>query len=183
MINQPTETNTLVLGGGCFWCTEAIYNTIEGVIEVIPGYTGGETKNPTYSEVCTGETGHAEVVLIKFDPKRVELSQLLHIFFMSHDPTTINRQGADVGSQYRSAIFYSSSEQKSESLKMIGELTKQQAFKSEIVTEVVPLTLFYKAEDYHVNYYSRNKNQGYCRIVIQPKIEKIKKNYLEKQKK
>lgn len=182
MVNQPNKTESIVLGGGCFWCTEAIYKNVEGVTEVTPGYTGGETKNPSYQDVCSGETGHAEVVNVKFDPTIVSLNTILKIFFETHDPTSLNRQGADVGTQYRSAIFYSSLVQKNIALETIEEIKKQKKIKQEIVTEVVPLTTFYKAEDYHFNYYYRNSNQPYCRFIINPKIEKFKKLFPENQK-
>jgi methionine-S-sulfoxide reductase len=182
MVNQPNKTDRIVLGGGCFWCTEAIYKNVEGVTEVTPGYTGGEKKNPSYQDVCSGETGHAEVVNVKFDPTIVSLNTILKIFFETHDPTSLNRQGADVGTQYRSAIFYSSLVQKNIALETIEEIKKQKKTKQDIVTEVVPLTTFYKAEDYHFNYYYRNSNQPYCRFIINPKIEKFKKLFPENQK-
>jgi peptide-methionine (S)-S-oxide reductase len=179
MLNQTDSIETIVLGGGCFWCTEAIYKNTKGVIEVTPGYSGGTVANPTYSDVCSGETGHAEVVEIKFDRKIIDLSKILDIFFMTHDPTSFNKQGADVGTQYRSIIFYGSEEQKKEALEKIEQLKRQKIFNQEIVTEVFPLSKFYKAEDYHFNYYSRNFNQPYCRFIINPKIEKFKKLFPE----
>jgi methionine-S-sulfoxide reductase len=177
MTNQPKQIETIVLGGGCFWCTEAIYMNVEGVIEVTPGYSGGEQANPSYNDVCSGETGHAEVVMIKFDPTIVDLELILDVFFMTHDPTTLNRQGADVGSQYRSVIFYSSDKQKETAIDKIDKIKKESIFKNSIVTEVVPFANFYQAEDYHINYYNRNKNQPYCRFIIEPKLEKFKMRF------
>jgi methionine-S-sulfoxide reductase len=182
MVNQPIKPDSIVLGGGCFWCTEAIYKNVKGVTEVTPGYTGGETRNPTYQDICSGETGHAEVVKVEFDPAIVSLSTILTIFFETHDPTSLNKQGADVGTQYRSAIFYSTLVQKEIILEKIKQINKQKKYKKEIVTEVVPLTTFYKAEDYHFNYYDRNSNQPYCRFIINPKIEKFKKLFPENKK-
>jgi peptide-methionine (S)-S-oxide reductase len=183
MIHQPENIETIVLGGGCFWCTEAIYTNTEGVLEVTPGYSGGTIANPSYEDVCSGETGHAEVVRVKFDRNIVDLSKILDIFFTIHDPTSLNRQGADIGTQYRSVIFYSTEKQKETSIEKIKQLTDQKAFAEKIVTEVIPLSEFYKAEDYHLNYYNRNGNQPYCRYIIKPKIEKFKKLFPEGLKK
>jgi peptide-methionine (S)-S-oxide reductase len=177
---QPNQIDSIVLGGGCFWCTEAIYKNVEGVIEITPGYSGGSFKNPTYEEVCSGKTGHAESVMIKFDRNIVDLGKILDVFFATHDPTTLNRQGADIGSQYRSVIFYSSPTQKEMAVKKIESLENQKVFNKKIVTEVVPLTEFYKAEKYHLDYYERNKNKAYCRFVILPKIEKFKQLFQNK---
>jgi methionine-S-sulfoxide reductase len=173
----------IVFGGGCFWCTEAVFERIEGVSDVIPGYSGGNVINPSYREVCTGNTGHAEVVEVTYDSSVVKLETLLKVFFTTHDPTTLNRQGADVGTQYRSAIFYTSDKQKVLAEMIIGELERNKVFNDPIVTEVKPLENFYQAEDYHNGYFEANKQQPYCRIVIQPKIEKLEKvfdNFLKK---
>jgi len=169
-------------GNGCFWCTEAIFQQLDGVESVLPGYTGGDSKNPSYKEICTGTTGHAEVIQIAFDPKIISYRELLDVFFYTHDPTTLNRQGNDVGTQYRSAIFYQDSAQKEEAMKMIEQLTMEQVYDDAIVTEVTALDVFYEAEDYHVNYYNNNKNQGYCRAVINPKLDKFVKKYGSKLK-
>lgn len=171
--NEGYETATL--GGGCFWCTEAVFKEVKGVLEVQPGYSGGHIKNPAYREVTTGRTGHAEVVEITFDPAVVSFGKILEYFFATHDPTTLNRQGADVGTQYRSAIFYHSPEQKLAAEKLILQLENERAFDRPIVTEVTPFTAFYKAEDYHKDYFERNGGQPYCRLVVAPKVEKIKK--------
>jgi methionine-S-sulfoxide reductase len=165
----------IVFGGGCFWCTEAVFERIEGVSDVIPGYSGGNVINPSYREVCTGNTGHAEVVEVTYDSSVVKLETLLKVFFTTHDPTTLNRQGADVGTQYRSAIFYTSDKQKLVAEMVIGELERNKVFNDPLVTEVKPLENFYQAEDYHNGYFEANKQLPYCRIVIQPKIEKLEK--------
>ena len=169
------ELETATLGGGCFWCTEAVYLELKGVESVKPGYSGGHVKNPTYQEVCTEATGHAEVVQITFDPEVVSFSEILEVFFVTHDPTTLNRQGNDVGTQYRSAIFYHSEQQKQTAIKVIGLLEKEKAYNKPIVTEVTPFDAFYVAEDYHINYFARNKNQPYCQYVVAPKVEKFRK--------
>ena len=163
------------LGGGCFWCTEAVFKEVKGVVEAEPGYSGGHIKNPAYREVTTGRTGHAEVVQITFDPAVVSFAKILEYFFATHDPTTLNRQGADVGTQYRSAIFYHSPEQKLAAEKLIQQLENDRVYDRPIVTEVTPFTAFYKAEDYHKNYFERNGRQPYCRMVVAPKVDKIKK--------
>lgn len=173
ILNNTQNVETIVLGGGCFWCTEAIYQNVEGVINVTPGYSGGNVPNPSYEEVCTGQTGHAEVVKIEFDPSKVDLNRILDIFFQVHDPTTLNQQSADIGTQYRSVIFYVSNEQKAKIIKKIKNI--QDSSEKHIITEVSQLTNFYKAEEYHLNYFNRNKNQPYCRYVIKPKVEKFKK--------
>lgn len=159
------------LGGGCFWCVEAVYQRIPGVVSVTSGYSGGAVKNPTYDQVCSGTTGHAEVVQIEFDPAKVSYAKILETFWKAHDPTTLNRQGNDAGTQYRSAIFYHSSEQQRAALESIRKV--QPAFDDPIVTEVKPFEVFYKAEDYHQKYYENNANQAYCRFVIRPKLDKI----------
>jgi len=170
------------LGAGCFWCIEAIFQDLKGVQSVTSGYAGGHVKNPSYKEVCTGTTGHAEVARIVFDPAVISYEDLLYVFWRTHDPTTLNRQGADVGSQYRSAIFYHSEEQKKIAEKSKAETDKSGIFDSPIVTEIVPLTNFYEAEDYHQDYYNINPNQPYCRFVIDPKVAKFKKEFKEKLK-
>lgn len=169
-------------GNGCFWCTEAIFQQLNGVTSVMPGYTGGRVKNPTYEEVCTGTTGHAEAIQIKYDPSVITYRELLDVFFYTHDPTTLNRQGADVGTQYRSAIFYHSKEQEQDAKAMIAQLTAEGVYDNPIVTELSAFTVFYDAEDYHKNYYNNNKNQGYCRVVINPKLDKFMKKYGHKTK-
>jgi methionine-S-sulfoxide reductase len=173
----------ITLGGGCFWCLDAVYREIRGVEKVLSGYSGGSVVNPSYEEVCTGSTGHAEVVQITFNPRIITAEKLLQIFFVIHDPTTLNRQGADVGTQYRSIIFYRNQKQKDVIDKVIGELKKDKVYKNPIVTAVVPFQFFYTAEDYHQDYYSQNKEQGYCRIIINPKLEKFKKTFRDNLKK
>lgn len=177
------ETNKLekiTLGGGCFWCIEATFNNLKGVNKVISGYSGGNVENPTYKEVCSGSTGHAEVVQITYDSSIISLKDILEVFFTVHDPTTLNRQGADIGTQYRSAIFYHNKKQKDIANKIISTLNKNKVFKDNIVTEVTAFNNFYPAEDYHKNYYELNKKEPYCRIVIKPKIDKIQKKFSEK---
>lgn len=169
-------------GNGCFWCTEAIFMQLKGVSAVLPGYTGGTSKNPTYKQVCEGNTGHAEVLQISYDPKIISYRELLEVFFYTHDPTTLNRQGADIGTQYRSAIFYHDESQKQEAIKIIDQLTNEKVYSDKIVTEVTKFKLFYEAEDYHKNYYNNNKEQGYCRAVINPKLDKFVKKYKSKLK-
>lgn len=171
------------LGGGCFWCTEAIYMELKGVVDVKPGYSGGHVKKPTYKQVCEGTTGHAEVVQITFDPAVVSYSEILEVFFMTHDPTTLNRQGNDVGPQYRSVIFYHNEEQKEVAERVIDLFEKEEVYSRPIVTEVTEFEKFYIAEDYHINYYARNKTQGYCQFVVTPKLEKFKKIFKDQLKK
>ncbi len=166
---------TIILAGGCFWCTEAVFKNLKGVIKVTPGYSGGNIPNPSYEEVSSENSGHAECVEIVFDNETISFNSLLEVFFKLHDPTTLNRQGADVGTQYRSAIFYKDEDQKKKSIESIHEYQKQ--YKDKIVTEVTEFTNFYPAEDYHKEYYFKNKNNPYCRLVIDPKIEKLKKNF------
>lgn len=168
------------LAGGCFWCLEAVYKQLRGVLSVESGYAGGHIPNPTYQQVCTGGTGHAEVVQITFNPEEITFRDLLEVFFTIHDPTTLNRQGADVGTQYRSAIFYHTPEQKQEAENIIRELTYEKAWDSPIVTEIVALESFYKAEQYHQDYYQNNPYQPYCQVVIAPKVAKFRQKYLEK---
>lgn len=183
-MNENVKLDTITLGGGCFWCVEAIYQRLNGVISVTSGYAGGKIANPTYREVSSGMTGHAESVQIVYDTNVVPLSEILQVFFKVHDPTTLNRQGADEGTQYRSVIFYRTDEQKKTSEDIKNGLNKSGAFDEPIVTEISPFTNFYKAEDYHQNYYNENKNSNpYCRIVIVPKIEKFEAYFKDKLKK
>ena len=168
--------------GGCFWCTEAVFLEIKGVEKVVSGYIGGKTLNPTYKDICTGETGHAEAIQITFNPNEVAYEDLLEIFFGTHDPTTLNRQGADVGTQYRSEIFYHSEAQKAKAENYIQLLEKEKLYDKKIVTKVSSATKFYLAEDYHQNYYNQNSSQGYCQMVIAPKLEKLRKYYKSKLK-
>lgn len=175
--------DTITLGGGCFWCVEAVYEQLDGVIKVESGYSGGETLNPTYKAVCTGTTGHAEVVQITYDKNKTSLDEILKVFFTVHDPTTLNRQGADVGTQYRSAIFYRNQEQEQKAKEIIASLNKEHIYDSPVVTEVTAFDKFYKAEDYHQDYYNQNPEQGYCRMVIRPKVEKFEKLFKDRLKK
>jgi peptide-methionine (S)-S-oxide reductase len=177
MDNSTNHTETAVLGGGCFWCTEAIFQMLPGVKSVASGYAGGTTENPTYKEVCTGKTGHAEVIQVEYDPKVVSYDKILATFWEAHDPTTLNRQGADTGTQYRSIILYNSEAQRVAAEKSKAEAQKE--FHSPIVTQIVPLKKFYKAEDYHQDFYRSNPDQGYCRAVIRPKVEKFEKKLQE----
>ena len=170
-IKQIFEQATF--GAGCFWCVEAIFERLEGVVDVRVGYTGGKTKNPTYEEVCSGETGHVEVIQLDFNPQMIGFKQLLDIFWKSHDPTTLNRQGADMGTQYRSAVFYHSDKQRKITNKSLKAVDKMQMYKNPIVTEITPLTTFYYAEEYHQDYYRLNSNAPYCQVVIQPKLKKL----------
>jgi peptide-methionine (S)-S-oxide reductase len=176
-------TEIATFANGCFWCTEAIFEELDGVISATSGYTGGQTENPTYKEVCTGETGHAECLQIVYDPAKISFDQLLEVFWETHDPTTLNRQGADVGTQYRSGVFYHNPEQKEKAEKYKAELNKSGAFDKPIVTEITPFTKFYAAENYHQQYYENNNNTNpYCKIVIQPKLEKFRKVFKDKLK-
>ena len=170
------------LAGGCFWCLEAVYDELNGVTDVVSGYTGGPRPNPTYDQVCSGATGHAEVVQVTFNPAVVSFRELLEVFFTIHDPTTLNRQGADVGTQYRSAVFYHSPEQKETAEQVIAELNKAKIWDAPIVTEVTALTQFSPAEDYHQEYFARNPGQGYCQFVVAPKVAKFRSKYLQKLK-
>ena len=170
------------LAGGCFWCVEAVFDELRGVERVESGYAGGSVPNPSYQQVCTGTTGHAEVVRVTYDPSVVSYRDLLGVFFSTHDPTQLNRQGADVGTQYRSAIYYHSPEQKEIAESFIQELDAARLWGASVVTEVAPLTKFYPAEDYHRDYYRRNPAQGYCRAVIEPKVAKFRKQYLDRLK-
>lgn len=168
---------TITIGGGCFWCTEAIFKRLKGVEEVTSGYSGGLRSEPTYEQVTTGATGHAEVVQIEFDPNVISFKKLIEIFFYLHDPTTLNRQGADEGTQYRSVIFYHNEKQKEEAEIVRDEVADSGAYSNPIITEIVPFENFYTAEEYHQNFYENNKNQGYCSYVISPKIHKLLKDY------
>lgn len=177
------KTDTATFATGCFWCTEAIFEELNGVLSVTSGYSGGHLANPTYKQVCTGETGHAECVQIAYEPNKITYDELLEAFFEVHDPTSLNRQGADVGTQYRSAIFYHNDEQKKKAEYYKNELDKSGAYNKPIVTEIVPFTKFYKAENYHQQYYDNNKNANpYCSIVIRPKLEKFQKVFGKKLK-
>jgi len=178
--NQYSGKEVATLAGGCFWCLESIFNEVDGIEKVVSGYTGGKTINPSYSEVCSGATGHAEAVQLIFEPKRISFEQILRIFFSIHDPTTLNRQGADVGTQYRSAIFYHNEEQKAIAEQVIQELGAEKVYDSPIVSEVVPFHDFYAAEDYHQKYFAGNPQQAYCQMVIAPKLAKFRKRHLEK---
>lgn len=173
------ETETATFGAGCFWCVEAQFQQLIGVKEVISGYTGGHIKNPTYEQVCTGETGHAEVANIVFYPDSISYDKLLEAFFVAHDPTQLNRQGNDVGTQYRSAIYYHNDQQKKQAEFLVKRLNEEKAYPNPIVTEISPYKEFYKAEDYHTNYYKLNPNNPYCQMVVKPKAEKFKKVFEE----
>lgn len=167
-------------GGGCFWCTEAVFTAVKGVLSVTSGYMGGQTENPTYEAVCTGITGHAEIIQIEFDAAKVSFQELLLIFFKTHDATTLNRQGADVGTQYRSVVFYENEEQKTQTERMISQLNAEKVFSNPIVTEVSAVEQFYPAEKYHQDYFINHRNQGYCMAVIEPKLAKFAANFRDK---
>ncbi|MDH3322534.1 MAG: peptide-methionine (S)-S-oxide reductase MsrA [Flavobacteriaceae bacterium] len=177
---MDNNLSVATFGNGCFWCTEAIFQQLKGVEKVMPGYTGGSVKNPSYKEVCTGSTGHAEAIQISYDASVISFRELLDVFFYTHDPTTLNRQGGDVGTQYRSAIFYHDESQKKDAEVIIAQLEAEQVYDDKIVTEITAFDIFYEAEDYHQNYYINNKNQGYCRAVINPKLDKFVKKYSSK---
>ena len=179
---SPGEKEVATLAGGCFWCIEAIFADLRGVERVVSGYTGGAIPNPTYDQVCSGTTGHAEAVEVTFDPRVISFKDLLQLFFTLHDPTTPNRQGADVGTQYRSAVFYHSPKQKDETEQVMKKIEAEQVWDGSIVTEVAPFTVFFPAEDYHQDYYKNNSAQPYCRAVIAPKIAKLRKLYLDRLK-
>ena len=179
----PSNPEVATLAGGCFWCTEAIFNELRGVEKVESGYSGGSVANPSYQQVCTGSTRHAEAVQITFDPTVISFKDILQIFFTTHDPTTLNRQGADVGTQYRSAIFYHTGEQRSVAEEVVKEVNASKIWKRTVVTEVSPFKLFYKAEDYHQDFYKNNPDSGYCQVVIEPKIVKLRKQYQDRLKK
>lgn len=184
VLNTMTQQKEIAtLGGGCFWCLEAVYDELRGVEDVVSGYSGGHLKDPSYELVCSGATGHAEVVQVTFDPAVISYREILEVFFAIHDPTTLNRQGADVGTQYRSAIFYHSAEQKATAETLIAELNAAGLWQRPIVTEVTPFQVFYPAEEYHQEYFARNPHQGYCQFVIAPKVAKFRKQHLAKLKK
>jgi peptide-methionine (S)-S-oxide reductase len=173
------QTEKIVFGGGCFWCTEAVFKNLKGVVSVVSGYAGGTVSNPTYEQVSEGNTGHAEVVLIEYNPQEVELKTLLVVFFATHDPTTLNRQGADVGEQYRSAVFYTKESQRDIVINFINEINNSSKDGGKVVTEVKPLDAFYEAEKYHQNYFENNPNNPYCAVVINPKLEKVQKLFAD----
>src|SRR6201996_5264534 len=179
---KPPKTDTATFATGCFWCTEAKFQQLKGVKKVTSGFTGGHVANPSYKLVCTGTTGHAEACNIIYDPSVISYDELLQAFFVAHDPTQLNRQGNDVGTQYRSAIFYHNAEQKKKADYYIGKLNAEKAYKSKIVTEVTPYKAFYKAEDYHQDYFNQNPNQEYCKYVIQPEVEAFKRAFKDKLK-
>lgn len=168
------------LAGGCFWCTEAVFQRLRGVESVLSGYTGGQVENPTYEQVCTGRTGHAEAIQVTFDPSVISYAELVEVFFHLHDPTTLNRQGADVGTQYRSAIYYHDEEQKQTAERVRDEIEASKAYDDPIVTEITPAVTFYPAEDYHLDFYNRNQGYPYCSVVIDPKVRKLMREYSEK---
>jgi peptide-methionine (S)-S-oxide reductase len=178
---MSTNTNgreeTITLGGGCFWCLEAVFDQMRGVTDVLSGYAGGHVANPTYREVCAETTGHAEVVQVRFNPEIISLKELLSVFFTIHDPTTLNRQGADVGTQYRSVIFYHNEAQRETAVTLMNELNEANIWHHPIVTEIAPIDTFYVAEDYHQNYYVNNPDQGYCRVVVAPKVAKFRQKF------
>ncbi|HEY4712061.1 MAG TPA: peptide-methionine (S)-S-oxide reductase MsrA [Dehalococcoidia bacterium] len=178
-MNQAASLEVATLAGGCFWCIEAVFREVDGVENVVSGYTGGTTVNPTYEQVCSSKTGHAEAVQVSFDPLRISYREILEIFFSIHDPTTLNRQGADVGTQYRSAIFYHSEQQKAIAEELLAELNTAHLWKKPIVTQIVPLHTFYLAEDYHQGYFSQHPEQGYCQMVIAPKVNKFRQQWLK----
>lgn len=180
---MKTDKEIATLGAGCFWCTEAIFNEIKGVEKVESGFSGGRASNPSYEDVCTGKTGHAEAVQVTFDPKIISFEEIMKIFFTAHDPTTMNRQGADVGEQYRSVIFYRSEKQRKTAEQVVKELESQKIWGKPIVTQIVPFKAFYKAEDYHQNYYKKNRYHPYCLLIINPKLRKFRESFEGKLKK
>lgn len=182
IMDEQKGLEVATVAGGCFWCTEAVFLELKGVKKVVSGYTGGTLKNPTYKEICTGTTGHAEAIAITFDPKLISYDDILEVFFATHDPTTLNRQGADVGTQYRSEIFYNSEVQKNAAENFIKLLNDQKIYGKNVVTAISKAGIFYPAEDYHQDYYNQNKSQPYCMAVINPKLEKLRKNYPSKLK-
>jgi peptide-methionine (S)-S-oxide reductase len=179
----PQGKDIILLGGGCFWCTEAVFQRLDGVEAVISGYAGGIVENPTYRQICTGTTGHAEVIQVIFDPKKISLATILEVFWATHDPTTLNRQGADVGPQYRSAVFFMDSKQEELAQLMKNELDQSRVLDSPIVTEITPFSNFYPAENYHQDYFNLNGMQPYCQFVVRPKVEKLKKYFADRMKK
>jgi peptide-methionine (S)-S-oxide reductase len=184
-MGQPISSGQreiVTLGGGCFWCLEAVFDNLKGVTDVVSGYAGGKTPNPSYEQVCTGRTGHAEVVQVTIDPQQISFREILEVFFSIHDPTTLNRQGADVGTQYRSAIFYHSPEQKAAAEEVVKTFTTAKVWDKPIVTELTPFSAFYLAEDYHQEYFAHHPEQGYCQVVIAPKVAKFRKKFSERLK-
>jgi peptide-methionine (S)-S-oxide reductase len=181
-MNPTTSQETATLAGGCFWCMEAVFQQIEGVESVVSGYTGGTTLNPTYEQVCSDRSGHAEAVQVTFDPSRISYRDILEIFFSVHNPTTLNRQGEDMGTQYRSAIFYDRDEQKAVAAQLIRELDQARVWKNPIVTQVLPPDKFYPAEDYHRDYFARHPEQAYCQMVISPKVVKLRRQWAKRLK-
>ncbi len=181
-MNTESGYEVITLGGGCFWCLEAVYDQLSGVVDVVSGYAGGNVPNPTYEQVCTGSTGHAEVVQVAFDPARITLADILKVFFTIHDPTTLNRQGADVGTQYRSAIYYHTPEQRTIAEETVRDLSAAGLWDKPIVTEIAPLNAFYPAEDYHQEYFVKHPEQGYCRVVIAPKVAKFRQKFFDRLK-
>ena len=177
------NSSKIVFGGGCFWCTEAVFSMLNGVVSVTPGYAGGHTVNPTYESVCTGTTGHAEVTQVEYDPAVIRVEDLMTVFFATHDPSSLNRQGNDVGTEYRSALFYTTPEQKQIAEKMITEIDASSPEGGPVVTELAPLDVFYPAEDYHKNYFEKNPDRAYCALVINPKVEKVQAKFAELLKK
>ena len=180
-MNHEVQLEVATLAGGCFWCIEGVLREVNGIENVVSGYAGGTPANPTYEQVCTGKTGHAEAVQVSFDPSKLSYREILEIFFSVHDPTTLNRQGADIGTQYRSAIFYHNNQQKQVAEEFIGELSKANLLGKPIVTQLVPLDTFYTAEDYHQKYFEKNPEQAYCQMVIAPKLAKFRKQYLSRE--
>ena len=181
-MSQETSLEVATLAGGCFWCIEAVFREVDGVEQVVSGYTGGSTPNPIYQQVCNGQTGHAEAVRVSFDPSKISYREILEIFFSVHDPTTLNRQGADIGTQYRSAVFYHNEQQRAIAEELIEELNEAKLWKNPIVTQVVPVNTFYPAEEYHQEYFSRHPEQGYCQMVISPKVSKFRNQWSKRLK-
>ena len=177
MENNQKNLESVAFGGGCFWCTEAVFLILKGVVRVTPGYAGGNTENPTYEEVSTGTTGHAEVILVEYDPEIISFEKLLEVYFDSHDPTVLNRQGNDVGTQYRSILLYKKEEQKNMAEDYIKKIIDSKKYAKPIVTEIIPLNVFYPAEEYHKEYYAKHPNEGYSQAIIRPKVKKIKEKY------
>ena len=182
-MTTPNPLETIVLGGGCFWCTEAVFVDVQGVVDVESGYSNGQATNPSYEQVCTGRTGHNEVVKLQFDPAQISLREILEIFFVIHDPTTLNRQGNDVGTQYRSGIYYGDAAQKEVAESVIREIAQSKTYSAPVVTEVLPLANYWPAEAYHQDYFANNPNQGYCAFVVGPKVEKFRKTFAARVKK
>ncbi len=181
--NAFSSGEAATLAGGCFWCTEAIFNELRGIEKVESGYSGGTVANPSYQQVCSGSTGHAEAVQVTFDPKVISFRDILRVFFTTHDPTTLNRQGADMGTQYRSAVFYHDGAQRSVAEEVIREMNASKVWKKPVVTEVSPFKAFYRAEDYHQDFFKNNPDSGYCQVVIEPKIVKLREHYRDRLKK